>query len=131
MSEAAKVDAIVERYIQLREQKTELKRRYEENVADIDAAMERIEAHMLAMLQTLGVESVKTRFGTPYISKQTSVTVADRPSFFAWLQETGEWELADIRAAKTPVIGWKDAREGDLPPGLNYRESLTVNIKKS
>ena len=75
------VGAIVEKYLALRDRKAELKAAYDASVKDIEAAMERVENYLLRIMQEQGLESVRTPFGTPYISRRTSATVADWESF--------------------------------------------------
>ena len=48
----------------------------------------------------------------------------------AHLKENEEWSLMEVRAAKLAIEQYKDAN-GDLPPGINYRQERVVNIKRS
>lgn len=120
---------IVERYVALRDKKAELKKAYDDSVADIDTAMARIENFLLAKMQELGVESVSTPFGTPYISKRTSASVADWEATLSWIKANGEWEMLERRVNKTVVTAWRD-EHNDLPPGLNWTEERVVNIRR-
>lgn len=120
---------IVERYVALRDKKAELKKAYDDSVADIDTAMARIENFLLAKMQELGVESVSTPFGTPYISKRTGASVADWEATLSWIKANGEWEMLERRVNKTVVTAWRD-EHNDLPPGLNWTEERVVNIRR-
>lgn len=128
--ESPQVAAIVEKYIALRDRKAELKAAYDASVKDIDVAMERVENYLLRTLQELGVESVRTPFGTPYISKRTSASVADWESFLDFVKTNDEWAMLKRDVAKTVVATWRE-EHNDLPPGLNWREERVVNIKRS
>lgn len=128
--DAPQVAALVERYIALRDRKTELKAAYDASVADIDTAMERVENYLLHVMQELGVESVRTPFGTPYISRRTSASVADWESFLDFVKRNDEWSMLKRDVTKTVIASWR-AAHNDLPPGLNWREERVVNIKRS
>lgn len=128
--EAPAVDEIVARYIALRDKKAEIKAKYDAEVEAIDAAMERVENYLLKLMTELGVESIRTSAGTPYISRRTSATVADWDSFLSWVRSNGEWAMLERRANKTVVQTWRD-EHNDLPPGINWREERVVNIKRS
>lgn len=130
IKESPQVAAIVEKYIALRDRKAELKAAYDASVKDIDSAMERVENYLLNMMQELGVESVRTPFGTPYISKRTSASVADWESFLDFVKTHDEWSMLKRDVAKTIVAAWRE-EHNDLPPGLNWREERVVNIKRS
>lgn len=124
------LDKIVERYVALRDRKAELKKAFEEQAATLTEAMDRLEAAILAHLNETGSESFRTSAGTAYKSVGTSITVADKAAFKDYLLETGQWELADIRAAKKNIEAFKAAND-DLPPGLNWSQAITVGVRRS
>lgn len=128
--EAPQVAAIVERYIALRDRKAELKAAYDASVKDIDTAMARVEGFLLKTMQELGVESVRTPHGTPYISVKASASTADRAMLIQFAQDNGEWGALDIKPNKTFVEAYKN-EHNDLPPGVNWREERVVNIRRS
>lgn len=124
------VGAIVEKYLALRDRKAELKAAYDASVKDIDVAMERVENYLLRVMQEQGLESVRTPFGTPYISRRTSATVADWESFLGFVKANDEWSMLKRDVSKTVVEQYRN-EHNDLPPGLNWREERVVNIKRS
>jgi hypothetical protein len=126
----AKVAMIVERYIQMRDRKAELKAAYDASVKDIDVGMERIERHLLNELNAMGATSMSTPFGTPYINLRTSATVADWPATLAFIQGNNAWEMLERRVNKTAVEAFRTEHE-DLPPGINWREERVVNIRRN
>lgn len=123
-------DEIVEKYMLLRAKKKEAKDAFDAQVAKIDEAMERIENHFLGKMQESGMESIRTKFGTVYKQLRTSATLADREMFRNYCQEQDAWHLADIKANPVAVREFKEEHE-DLPPGVNFSQSVVVNIRKS
>lgn len=124
------LETIIDRYVKLRDKKSQMEAAHKEALAPINQAMDRLENAILDRLNQQGVESVRTTAGTAYKSTSVSVTVADKQVFRQWLIENGQWEMADIRAAKTNVAEYR-ASNDDIPPGLNYRESLSVGIRRA
>lgn len=125
------VAELVKKYIELRDQKAAMKAKFAEQEAKVNEVMEKIEAKLLQVMEQLGVDNMKSEAGTAYRSTRASTTVADRDAFLKFLQESGEWSLADLRAAKATVTQYKDANNGALPPGLNWREEVVVGIRRT
>jgi hypothetical protein len=125
-----KLNDLVAKYIELRDKKYELKHKYEYQAAQLDETLNKIEAKLLEVFDKLGMDSVKTEFGTAYSSTRSTASVADPETFMSFVIENAEWSLLEKRAAKLAVEQYKDAN-GDLPPGINYRAERVVNIKRS
>lgn len=125
-----KINTLVEKYIQLRDKKSEMKKEFETKIAVVDQAMEKVEGILLNHFEETGSESVKTEKGTAYRSTRTSATVADWDLFLGHVRNHEAWEMLEHRANKKAVEEFKNAHQ-DLPPGLNWREEVTVNIRRS
>lgn len=126
-----KIDSLVEKYIQVREKKSQLKAKYEDEVSRYDQLQDKIEALLLIKFGELGVDSVKTGMGTAYTSTRTSASMADWDSFrsFCAAQED-PYQYLDRRVNKTAVEQYRAANE-DLPPGVNWSETRVVNFRRS
>lgn len=127
---AAKLEQIVDKYLQLRDQKKVFKDEYDAKVAEIDAAMERIENYLLAEMQKSGLKNLPTEAGTAYMSTRTSATVADWDSLLHFVKEHELWTMLEKRVSKTAVEEYVAAND-DLPPGVNITQAVVVNIRRS
>jgi hypothetical protein len=127
---AGVVGKLVDGYVKLRDKKAALKARHDAEMAPLIAMMDKIEVHLLQAMQEQGVTSYKADAGTAYAQTRTSVSTADSDAFFRFCIDTGNTHLMEKRAAKTQVEEFVNAG-GDLPPGLNYRRELVVNIRRS
>lgn len=127
---APTIDAVVAKYIELRDELARMKGDYEAQAAPLKTAMDKIENYLLARANELGVDSFKTEHGTAYTSTRTSVKVADKDAFFTYVQEHSEWSLMEIRAAKTAVEQYVAANE-EVPPGLDIVTERTLNVHRS
>lgn len=125
-----KLDQIVERYVKLRDRKTQLKAAYEASVADINTAMARLENAIQATLDKQGVEAVRTEHGTAFKSTSTSATVADWDSLLSFVRENERWDMLEKRVAKTAVDAFREEHD-DLPPGVNYRQAISIGVRRA
>lgn len=125
-----KLDELIGKYIAAREKKAELTAAYKEKTAKIDMVLDKIEAALLAQFATLGTDSVKTQHGTAYKSTKTSYQVADWDSTLEFIKQNELWHMLERRVAKAGVDAYKD-ETGAIPPGLNSRTEVTVNIRRT
>jgi len=130
VEQAPKMGLIVERYVALRDRKAELKAGYDASVKSIDDAMAKVELYLLKHLQDLGVDSVKTEFGTAYTTTKTSATVAEWDSVLNWVRANDEWTALTRGVSKDFVKTYKE-EHNDLPPGVSWREERTINIRRT
>jgi hypothetical protein len=125
-----KLSDLVAKYIEMRDKKYELKHQYEFKAAQLDEMLGKIESKLLQVFDSAGMDSVKTEFGTAYATTRSTASVADKETFMNFIKENEEWSLMEVRAAKLAIEQYKTAN-GDLPPGVNYREERVVNIRRS
>lgn len=124
------MDELVENYVKLRDAKAQLKAQYDAKRAKLDEILTQIEGNLLLKFQELGCESVRTSVGTAYKSTRTSATVADWDIILEHILDTENYTLFDHRISKKAVEEYKE-ENGDLPPGINWREEVVVNVRRS
>lgn len=125
-----KLDLIVERYITLRDKKAEMKAAYEASVASLNDGMAKLENAIMATLNEQGVESVRTAAGTAFKSVTNSATIADWDAYLAFVKENDRFDMLEKRCAKLAVEQYRAAND-DLPPGVNWKSAVTVNVRRA
>jgi hypothetical protein len=125
-----KLSEVVQKYIEYRDQKAQLKAKYDLEVDAIDKKLEKIENALLEAFEKSGQTSARTDHGTAYVSVRSSATVADKEAFMQFVKEKEEWPLLEVRVSKTGVEQFRSIHE-DIPPGVNWREERVVNIRRS
>ena len=125
-----KIDSIIERYVKLRDKKAQMKAAFDASTADINTAMTRCEHVILEEINAQGVESVRTEFGTAFKSVTTSVTAADGEMFMQFCIANDRMDMLEKRPNKTAVEEYKAAND-DLPPGINYRQAVSLNVRRA
>jgi hypothetical protein len=124
------MEALVEKYVQVRDKKKEIEGTHKKQLAPYTEALTKLEAVILNHLNTTGSESVRTNKGTAYKSVSTSVTTADKGAFTQWCIDNQMWDMTDMRPAKKAVEDYV-AEKDDLPPGLNWAQAVTVGVRRS
>lgn len=124
------VDALVEKYIKIRDKVSQLKEQHTAQLAPYNEAMDKIEQTLLSYFNETGQESARTSSGTAYRQRATSATVASRPEFLAYVKENDRWDLVDARAAKKNIEEYIDEHETP-PPGINFSATYKVNFRRS
>lgn len=125
-------DVLVEKYVALRDKKAEIESAHKLHIAKFNSAMERIENILLKRLNDSNSESVRTKAGTFFKHTKTSATVADWDGLRDWvLQEPDErFAALEKRVSKSFVESYQ-AEHNDLPPGVDVRSEVTVQIRRS
>lgn len=123
------IDKIAQKYLELRDAIAELERAHKEQLAPLKAAKERAEAAMLARLDALGAEHVRTPVGTFYRYRAASVLLSDRAVFADWLRDTGRWDAADIRPMKTAIMDMVDSGKAP-PPGVTVNTRYEIGFRR-
>jgi hypothetical protein len=126
----ASIESVVEKYIKLRDLKSEIANEAKAKIAKLEDHMSRMEAALLAAFEEAGMESVRTKAGTAYRSTRASATVADWDAVLDFVRENELWTMLERRVSKDAVVQYRQ-EHNDLPPGVNWREEITVNIRRA
>lgn len=121
---------LIEKYVKIRARREERKKAYDDADKADKGVQDQMEGVLLRFFEQTGQDSAKTPAGTAYTTKQTSVSLADPDIFFDWVRTNEAWDLADIRAAKKNIEQYQLDNGGKLPPGVNYRSQLVVNVRR-
>ena len=124
------MEQIVEKYIALRDIKALMKAKYEAKVAKVDAIMDKIEGVILIQFNEQGLTACTTKAGTAYKQLRESASVADWDSILGFIREQDMWQFLEHRISKVAVSEYKTANEGELPPGINWREEYVINVRR-
>lgn len=124
------VEDLVTKYIELRGKRDEIMNAAKAKAAKIDEALAKVEGVLLQLFDEQGMQSVKTPHGTAYKSTRTSATVADWEQVLGFIRENDAWPMLEKRVNKTAVAEYMEST-GELPPGVNVRTEVTLNIRRS
>lgn len=117
---------VVQMYVALRDEKAAL----EAQKKEVQAKMDLLEVKLLAAFDKMGIDSVRTPFGTAYVTTRSSASVADKEVFMEYIKEHGEWALLETRCSKTAVEQFKEMHDNNLPPGVSWSQEVVVNVRR-
>lgn len=121
---------LIKLYIGIRDKRAQRKADFNEADADDKSKQEKIEGELHRRMHERGLDSVSAKgVGTAYISTRSSATVPDWDSFVEFIKGNDAWEMLEHRANKIAVQQYID-EHGDLPPGVNWSETQTVNFRR-
>lgn len=118
-------------YIQLRDQKEAFEKLCSAKCRELYTdRMEIIEGELITLMNSMGVDSLKSKAGTAYKQTSVSVTTADAREFRRHVIGTEAWDLADWKPNKTSINEMVERGEG-LPPGINRSTFATVRVRRN
>jgi len=125
-----KIDDIVARYVQLRDQKDKIAADAKAQTEQIVKQMQIIEGWLHTKLQELGVESFKTDAGTAFVKTSDFAGVQDFNLVIQYVKENEAWNLLKKDVNKTAVKEYL-AEHGVPPPGVNYGTKQEVQVRRA
>jgi len=124
------IDALVEQMVKVRDKLKEADDAHKEKTKVARDYKEQIEAALLAKLNDVGGESVKTAHGTVYRTTRRSATIADGGVFREFVIDSEAFDLVDWKANANAVDDFIK-NEGTPPPGVNYTTAYTVGVRRA
>jgi hypothetical protein len=122
-------DDVVAAYIKLRDIKGNIERKHKEELKPINDNMHKLENWLASKLQEQGAESFKTKHGTAFFQTASSATVKDWAETLKFVQSKNEWSFLEARVNKTAVRDYIEST-GNVPPGVDYRETVVVRVRR-
>ena len=129
MSNELTVDAAVQAYIKLRDQKSEIDAEAKKRTDAIKEKMEKIEGWIMAKADETGVTSFKTTHGTAFMSTTDFAGVADWDAVLDYIKANDAYDLLERRVSRNAVRSYIDAT-GAVPAGVNFGTKVSVNFRK-
>ena len=123
------VDSAIGAYMILRRQKEAIENKVKEEVSEIKAKMEKLEAWIKQQADAQGVTSFKTKHGTAFLTTTDYANVADWDAVLDFIRTNEAYDMLEKRISKIAVRGYIDQTKS-VPPGVNYGTKLEVNIRK-
>lgn len=126
-----KLDKVAETYVKIRDARAEKKRAWEAEDLELKAQLETLDAFLLEKLQSLGVESVRTKHGTVYQSVSIKPSCQDWNGFYAWIAQYEAFDALERRVKKSFIVDYMKDNNDELPPGITVLKEYTVTIRRS
>jgi hypothetical protein len=125
------IQAAVEAYLENRRTKEAIAARHKEELAPVNDWIRKMEMLLLRALNEQGGQHFACKAGTVYKTERTSVSVKDWPVALEFIKDNELWQMLNRAVSKTAVEEYMEEHGGQLPPGLDLRRDLTVNVRSA
>lgn len=105
----------------------EMKAKFKAEIKEYEDFAEEMRNNILKFLQESGVQNTKTPFGTAYLARKESFTIADQQEFRRHVIGTEAWELIEWRGNRTGLRAFEEKNK-ELPPGVNKTSMLECRV---
>lgn len=124
------VEELVAQFVKLRDSLKAADDAHKEKTREAREYKEQLEAKLLARLNEIGGNAVKTDHGTVYRTSRKSASIADGDAFRKFVQSNKLFDLVDWRA-NAPAIEDYIQENSAPPPGVNFSMTYTVGVRRS
>jgi len=129
MTEEPTVDGVIDTYIKLRGMKEAIEADVKEQVSEIKAKMEKLEAWIQAKSDETGVKSFKTDAGTAFLTTSDYASVADWDAVLDFVKSNGAYHMLTKGVSKKAVREHID-ESGAVPSGVNFGTKISVSVRR-
>jgi hypothetical protein len=124
------VGDVIRTYMNLRSKKEAIEGEVKEQVKEIKAKMSKLEAYLKTKMDSDGLTSFKSEWGTAFLTTNDYANVADWDEVVQFAKENDAYDLFEKRVSKNAVRGYIDLNK-TIPPGINYGTRVDVNIRRA
>lgn len=128
------IEKLTKAYIAIRDKRTEIKKAFDIEYADLGAKLDRLEAELLRFMQDNKSEAIKTTFGTVYRQEEVKPSCSDWSALDAWEKANPDINASDIlekRVSKKFITEYMEANDGALPPGVSIYREYVARVRRS
>jgi len=126
-----RLDDLAAAYIRIRDARSELKAKYEEQDIELEAQMNVIAEEMLVVCKDIGADSIRTKAGTIIRSVKSRYWTNDWDSMYRFIKEHDAFPLLEKRLHQTHMKEFLSENPDLLPMGLNVESEYTVVVRRS
>jgi len=124
------INAIVKKYIELRDAAERITKEAKTKVAELEAAQDTLASVLMKLAQEQGVTSFKTDAGTAFIATKTHAGVADWNRVVEYIKANDAFNLLNKAVNKTAVQEYIQKHETP-PPGVNWTTMQEIQVRRT
>lgn len=123
-------DELIDLYVIVRDRIRDIEKRHKQELEKDKTDLLKLEGALMKTLDTLGVNSIKGKSGTAYITTQYTASLSDPEAFMQHVISTGQFELLNRAANKTAVKSYVEKNDGQTPPGCNLTSRMELGVRR-
>ena len=124
-------DKLVAAYVRIRDAKSELQAKFDEDMAKLDADLSRIEAALLDICKTTGQDGGKTSAGSFHRTVTTRYWTSDWASMREFIKKHDALDLMEQRIHQTNMKEFLRAHPNAIPAGLNADSRMRITVRRA
>jgi len=126
---AASVAPWVEKYVQIRDARTALRKKYMDEDEPYKEALGKIEAHLLQVLDSVGATSMTAPAGNFRVTERTTAMCHDWAALWDYIVANNVPQLTQKRLATSEVQAVIE-ETGAVPPGVSLDTKKTISVTR-
>lgn len=131
MTDTIPTDKLVKTYIKMRDHRSALKAKYDQEDEQVKEQMAVIEAMLLETCKKAGADSIKTGAGSVIRSVKTQYWTSDWEAMHNFVKENDALELLERRISQKAMADFLKTNPDKLPKGMNVESKYTVTVRRS
>lgn len=124
-----KLDKRIAQYVAIRDRLKEMDDEHAARKAPLLEMKEQLTGYMLAVLDRVGGDNIKTKCGTCYATTKYTAALADPDAFMKFVIDNQSFHMLDRRANSTAVKDYVE-KNGTQPPGVNLTGVRILNVRR-
>jgi hypothetical protein len=118
-------------YLKIRDARSELKAKYEEDDKQLEAQMDVIETKLLEICKATDADSIKTQAGTVMRRVATRYWTNDWDSMYNFVKENDAYGLFEKRISQTNMKQFLEENPDKFPPGMLLDSQYKITVRRS
>jgi hypothetical protein len=118
-------------YLKIRDARSELKAKYDEEDKQLEAQMDVIEAKLLDICRATDADSIKTQAGTVMRRVATRYWTNDWDSMYEFIKENDALGLFEKRISQTNMKQFLEENPDKFPKGMLLDSQYKITVRRS
>lgn len=124
-------DALIEAYINARDRKQAIQREAEEKIAEIDAVIEEFSTALLAMCNSVGADSLKSKNGVASKVQKVEYWPSDWDAMYKFIKDNDLLYLLQKRINQTSIKQYFEDYPDSRPAWLNASNKYVIRVTRA
>ncbi len=125
------LDKLTKAYLKLRDQRAELKQRFQAEDEELEVQMQMLQEEMLNICKQNNATSIRTEHGTVIRQVKSRYWTNDWDSMYTFIREHEAFGLLEKRLHQTHMKEFLSENPDKLPMGLNVESEYTITVRRS
>ena len=118
-------------YLKIRDARSELKAKYEEDDKKLEEQIDVIEAKLLEICKATDADSIKTQAGTVMRRVATRYWTNDWDSMYEFVKENDAYGLFEKRISQTNMKQFLEENPDKFPKGMLLDSAYKITVRRS